>query len=62
MTAARAQRLRDLADHCEQIAERAVQVDETLTRARADVLSLAMAARRIAAKLTAAADGEEVEL
>jgi hypothetical protein len=57
----RAQRLRDLADSAENIASLAVVADETLAKARRDVLALAGAARRIAEQLTAAADGAEVQ-
>jgi hypothetical protein len=57
----RAQRLRDLADSAENIASLAVVADETLAKARRDVLALAGAARRIAEQLTAAAEGAEVK-
>lgn len=58
----KAARLRDLAASCENIAAAAVLADESLAKARQDVLALAGAARRIADQLAKAADGEAVKL
>ncbi len=58
----RARRLRDLATSAENIAALAVVADETLARARVDVLALAAAARRVAERLDREADTAEVAL
>jgi hypothetical protein len=47
----RPQRLRDLAARAENIAALALVADETLAKARQDVVALASAARMLAAKL-----------
>jgi hypothetical protein len=57
----KAQRLRDLAASAENIASLAVVADQTLAKARADVLALAGAARRIAHRLEREADATEVK-
>jgi hypothetical protein len=51
----RVQRLRDLAARAENIAALALVADETLAKARQDVLTLASAARGLAAQLEAEA-------
>lgn len=58
----RAQRLRDLAANAENLVSLAGVIDETLTRARLDLLALAGAARGLAGRLEREADTSEVAL
>jgi hypothetical protein len=51
----RAQRLRDLAESAENVVSLAAVTDQTLTKARLDLLALSGAARRLAANLEAEA-------
>lgn len=57
---ARAQRLRDLAGSAENLASLAGLIDATLDRARLDLMTLAGAARTLAARLEREADAAEV--
>jgi hypothetical protein len=57
----RAQRLRDLAGSAENLVSLASVVDETLTKARLDLLALSGAARQMATRLEREADLLEVE-
>ncbi len=57
---ARAERLHTLAGQAENLAALASLADAQLSRASADLQTLAQAARRLAAELTRAADGEAV--
>jgi hypothetical protein len=59
-TGARAQRVRDLAASADNIAAAAIVADETLAKARRDVLALAGAARKLAERLEREADASEV--
>lgn len=56
----RAQRLRDLSASAENLVALAAIADETLTKARLDLLALSGAARRLAGQLEREADAEEV--
>lgn len=56
----RAQRLRDLAARAENLSALAGVIDETLDRARRDLLALAGAARGLAGRLEREADATEV--
>lgn len=56
----RAQRLRDLAASAENLSALAGVIDETLDRARRDLLALAGAARGLASRVEREADAEEV--
>ena len=57
----RAQRLRDLAGSAENIAALAVVADDSLGRARRDLLALAAAGRMLAERLKREADATEVQ-
>jgi len=55
----RAQRLRDLAASAENLVNLAAVADETLARARLDIMALAGAARALAGRLEREADAAE---
>jgi hypothetical protein len=58
----RAERLRDLASGAENLVILAGVVDETLAKARLDLLALSGAARQLATRLEREADAAEVAL